>query len=83
MIISAVTLNVAARYTATFMMMSVYGSFAQGPRYWQANVVNVAFSAACIALATALRLYPGWGNRELEHAGNDDDRTAGTVVGTG
>ncbi|KAG9957844.1 MFS general substrate transporter, partial [Aureobasidium melanogenum] len=123
-IISAVTLNVAARYTATFMMMSVYGSFgcilswvsstlprpsskravayavvnagsnlasiyasyiypsSQGPRYWQANVVNVAFSAACIAFATALRLYLGWRNRKLEYASSDDDRIEGTVVGT-
>ncbi|KAH0334546.1 MFS general substrate transporter, partial [Aureobasidium melanogenum] len=123
-IISAVTLNVAARYTATFMMMSVYGSFgcilswvsttlprpsskravayavvnagsnlasiyasyiypaSQGPRYWQANVVNVAFSAACIAFATALRFYLGWRNRKLEHASSDDDRLEGIVVGT-
>ncbi|KAI1868231.1 hypothetical protein JX265_007054 [Neoarthrinium moseri] len=91
-VISAVTLNTVARYIATFMMMSVYGSFgcilswvsttlprpstkraisyavvnagsnfaaiyasyfypsSQGPRYWQANVANVAFSA--IALTT-------------------------------
>ncbi|KAH0359256.1 MFS general substrate transporter, partial [Aureobasidium melanogenum] len=123
-IISAVTLSVAARYTTTFMMMSVYGSFgcilswvsptlprpsskravayalvnagsnlasiyasyiypaSQGPRYWQANVVNVAFSAACIALATALQFYLGWRNRKLEHASSDDDRKEGTVVGT-
>lgn len=123
-IISAVTLNVAARYTATFMMMSVYGSFgcilswvsstlprpsskravayavvnagsnlasiyasyiypaSQGPRYWQANVVNVAFSAACIALATLLRVYLGRRNRKLEHASNEDDRIEGTAVGT-
>lgn len=123
-IISAVTLNVAARYTATFMMMSVYGSFgcilswvsstlprpsskravayavvnagsnlasiyasyiypaSQGPRYWQANVVNVAFSATCIALATVLRIYLGWRNKKLEHASSDDDRMEGTVIGT-
>ncbi|KAH0032978.1 MFS general substrate transporter, partial [Aureobasidium melanogenum] len=122
-IISAVTLNVAARYTATFMMMSVYGSFgcilswvsstlprpsskravayaivnagsnlasiyasyiypsSQGPRYWQANVVNVAFSAACIALATALRFYLGWRNKKLEQAIIDDEIIEGSAVG--
>jgi MFS family permease len=113
-IISATTLNVAARYTATFMMMSVYGSFgcilswvsttlprpsskravayavvnagsnlasiyasyfypaSQGPRYWQANVANVAFSAACIALATTLRFYLSWRNKALDKASDDD-----------
>lgn len=118
-IISAVTLNVAARYTATFMMMSVYGSFgcilswvsttlprpsskravayavvnagsnlasiyasyfypvSQGPRYWQANVANVAFSAACIALATTLRFYLSWRNKALDKA-SDDDSVEGT-----
>ncbi|KAG9519402.1 MFS general substrate transporter, partial [Aureobasidium melanogenum] len=122
-IISAVTLDVAARYTATFMMMSVYGSFgcilswvsstlprpsskravayaivnagsnlasiyasyiypsSQGPRYWQANVVNVAFSAACIALATALRFYLGWRNKKLEQAIIDDEIIEGSAVG--
>ncbi|KAI4747574.1 MFS transporter [Aureobasidium sp. EXF-12298] len=122
-IISAVTLNVAARYTAIFMMMSVYGGFwyilswvsptlprpsskravayaivnagsnlasiyasyiypsSQGPRYWQANVVNVAFSAACIALATALRLYLGWRNKKLEQAIIDDEIIEGSAVG--
>lgn len=118
-IISATTLNLAARYTATFMMMSVYGSFgcilswvstslsrppskravayavvnagsnlasiyasyfypkSQGPRYWQANVANVAFSAACIVLATALRLYLSWRNKQLDKA-NEEDMAAGT-----
>ncbi|KAK6000878.1 hypothetical protein QM012_002961 [Aureobasidium pullulans] len=121
-IISAVTLNVAARYTATFMMMSVYGSFgcilswvsstlprpsskravayavvnagsnlasiyasyiypaSQGPRYWQANVVNVAFSTACIALATTLRFYLGWRNKKLDRARSDDESMEGTVA---
>ncbi|EMC96903.1 hypothetical protein BAUCODRAFT_68817 [Baudoinia panamericana UAMH 10762] len=109
-IISAVTLKTAARYTATFMMMSVYGSFgcilswvstslprpsakravayavvnagsnlasiyasyfypkSQGPRYWQANVANVAFSAACIVLATVLHFVLQWRNRKLDRA---------------
>lgn len=113
-IISAVTMNVAARYTATFMMMSVYGSFgcilswvstslprpppkravayavvnagsnlasiyasyfypkSQGPRYWQANVANVAFSAACIILATTLRIYLSWRNKKLDKAATED-----------
>ncbi|KAH8731559.1 major facilitator superfamily domain-containing protein [Phaeosphaeriaceae sp. PMI808] len=113
-IISAVTLNLPARYTATFMMMSVYGSFgcilswvstslprpppkravayavvnagsnlasiyasyfypkSQGPRYWQANVANVAFSSACICLATVLRFYLSWRNKQLDKAAEED-----------
>ncbi|KAK5943519.1 hypothetical protein PMZ80_004527 [Knufia obscura] len=112
-IISACTLNIAARYTATFMMMSVYGSFgcilswvsttlprpsskravayavvnagsnlasiyasyfypkSQGPRYWQANVANVAFSAMCIFLATVLRFYLSWRNKKLDRAASE------------
>jgi hypothetical protein len=123
-IISACTLNVAARYTATFMMMSVYGSFgcilswvsttlprpsskravsyavvnagsnlasiyasyfypkSQGPRYWQANVANVAFSAACILLATGLRFYLAWRNRKLQQAAEEDSREQGTGTAT-
>lgn len=119
-IISACTLNVAARYTATFMMMSVYGSFgcilswvsttlprpsskravsyavvnagsnlasiyasyfypkSQGPRYWQANVANVAFSAMCMLLATVLRFYLAWRNRKLEQAAQQDADLQGT-----
>ncbi|CAG7558993.1 unnamed protein product [Fusarium equiseti] len=109
-IISAVTLNTAPRYIATFMMMSIYGSFGcilswvssslprpstkraisyavvnagsnlasiyasyfypstQGPRYWQANVANVAFSGLCIIMATVLRFFLAWRNRRLEKA---------------
>lgn len=119
-IISACTLNVAARYTATFMMMSVYGSFgcilswvsttlprpsskravsyavvnagsnlasiyasyfypsSQGPRYWQANVANVAFSAACMLLATVLRFYLAWRNKKLDQAADQDISLQGT-----
>jgi hypothetical protein len=121
-IISAVTMNTAARYISTFMMMSVYGSFgcilswvstslsrppakravsyavvnagsnlasiyasyfypkSQGPKYWQANVANVAFSAACIAMATVLRFYLSWRNRELDRA-SEEDIAAGRGVG--
>lgn len=113
-IISACTMNTAARYIATFMMMSVYGSFgcilswvstslprppskravayavvnagsnfasiyasyfypkSQGPRYWQANVANVAFSAACIAMAFVLRTYLSWRNKQLDRAAEED-----------
>lgn len=113
-IISATTMNTAARYIATFMMMSVYGSFgcilswvstslprppakravayavvnagsnfasiyasyfypkSQGPKYWQANVANVAFSAACIAMAAVLRFYLAWRNRQLDLAAAED-----------
>jgi hypothetical protein len=113
-IISACTMNNAARYTSTFMMMSVYGSFGcilswvstslprppvkravayavvnagsnlasiyasyfypktQGPRYWQANVANVAFSAACVVLATVLKLYLSWRNKQLDLAAAED-----------
>lgn len=113
-IISATTMNLPARYIATFMMMSVYGSFgcilswvstslsrpppkravayavvnagsnlasiyasyfypkSQGPRYWQANVANVAFSAACIILATILRFYLNYRNKLLAMASEED-----------
>jgi hypothetical protein len=113
-IISATTMNLAARYTATFMMMSVYGSFgcilswvstslsrpptkravayavvnagsnlasiyasyfypsSQGPRYWQANVANVAFAGMCIILATVTRFYLSWRNKQLEQAAAED-----------
>ncbi|KAL8301202.1 hypothetical protein RB597_001896 [Gaeumannomyces tritici] len=123
-VVSAATLHVAARYTATFMMMSLYGSFGcvlswvsttlprpsakravayavvnagsnlasiyasyfypatQGPRYWQANVANVAFSGACIAMATTLRFYLAWRNRALDAARDEDMTTEGTAVGT-
>lgn len=123
-VISAATMSVAARYTATFLMMSVYGSFgcilswvsttlprpstkravsyavvnagsnlasiyasyfypkSQGPRYWQANVANVAFSAACIVLATALRFYLAWRNRKLDQAAVEDMQAEGTSAGT-
>ncbi|ORY11147.1 major facilitator superfamily domain-containing protein [Clohesyomyces aquaticus] len=109
-IISAITMNNAARYTATFMMISVYGSSGcilswvstslprppakravayavvnagsnmasiyashfypktQGPRHWQANVANVAFSGACIVLTTILRIYLSWRNKQLNKA---------------
>jgi hypothetical protein len=50
----------------------------QGPRYWQANVANVAFSAACIALATTLRFFLGWRNKALDRA-SDDDSAEGTT----
>lgn len=117
-IISAVTLNVPARYISTFMMMSIYGSFgcilswvstslprprskravayavvnagsnfasiyasyfypeSQGPRYWQANVANVAFSGMCILMATLLKVTLRWRNRRLDRA-TDGDVAAG------
>lgn len=123
-IISATTLNTAARYTATFMMMSVYGSFgcilswvsttlprpstkravayatvnagsnfasiyasyfypsSQGPRYWQANVANVAFSAACMMMATILHFYLSRRNNKLDKAAVEDLGAEGTATGT-
>ncbi|KAM0426631.1 hypothetical protein ACHAPT_007947 [Fusarium lateritium] len=123
-IISAVTLNTAARYTSTFMMMSVYGSFGcilswvstslprpstkraisyavvnagsnfaaiyasyfypsrQGPRYWQANVANVAFCGLCIAMATVLRYFLSWRNKKLARAREEDLREEGTLSGS-
>lgn len=117
-IISAVTLNVAARYVSTFMMMSIYGSFgcilswvstslprprskravayavvnagsnfasiyasyfypeSQGPKYWQANVANVAFSGMCILMATVLKFTLRSRNIRLERA-TDADVAAG------
>lgn len=123
-IISATTLNVAARYTATFMMMSVYGSFgcilswvstslprpatkraisyavinagsnfasiyasyfypkSHGPRYWQANIINVAFSAMCILLATTLHFYLRWRNSQLRKGGDADLLAEGSREGS-
>ncbi|KAM0085596.1 hypothetical protein ACKRZS_002102 [Fusarium odoratissimum] len=123
-IISAVTLNTAARYISTFMMMSVYGSFgcilswvssslprpstkraisyavvnagsnlasiyasyfypsSQGPRYWQANVANVAFSGLCIAMATILRFFLARRNKKLEKAREHDIQHEGTLSGS-
>jgi hypothetical protein len=125
-IISATTMNLAARYTATFMMMSVYGSFgcilswvstslprpptkravayavvnagsnlasiyasyfypsSQGPRYWQANVANVAFAGMCVILATVTRFYLAWRNKQLEKAAAEDlaDGYVGPVEGS-
>ncbi|KAF4953341.1 hypothetical protein FGADI_6107 [Fusarium gaditjirri] len=123
-IISAVTLNTAARYISTFMMMSVYGSFgcilswvssslprpstkraisyavvnagsnlasiyasyfypsSQGPRYWQANVANVAFSGLCIAMATILRFFLAQRNKKLEKAREYDIQHEGTLSGS-
>lgn len=113
-IISATTMILAARHTATFMMMSVYGYFGcilswvskslprlptkravayavvnagsnlasiyasyfnpsfQGPRYWQANVANVAVARICIILATLTRFYLAWRNKQLEKAAAED-----------
>ncbi|EXF78309.1 hypothetical protein CFIO01_00304 [Colletotrichum fioriniae PJ7] len=123
-IISATTLNVAARYTATFMMMSVYGSFgcilswvsttlprpatkravsyavvnagsnlasiyasyfypkSHGPQYWQANIINVAFSGMCFLLATSLHFYLRWRNRKLRVAGDEDLLNESTRLGS-
>ncbi|KAF2642332.1 MFS general substrate transporter [Massarina eburnea CBS 473.64] len=125
-IISAVTMNTAARYISTFMMMSVYGSFGcilswvssslprppakravayavvnagsnlasiyasyfypktQGPKYWQANVANVAFSMACIGMAVVLRVYLAWRNKQLDDAAAEDlaEGRDGVRVGT-
>ncbi|KAJ5101559.1 hypothetical protein NUU61_003781 [Penicillium alfredii] len=126
-IISAVTLNVAARYISTFVMMSIYGSFgyilswvstslprprskravayavvnagsnlasiyasyfypkSQGPRYWQANVANVAFCGLCIVMATLLPFFLRWRNSQLEKAANLDMASGRdpTVEGSG
>lgn len=123
-IISAVTMNTAARYTATFMMMSIYCSFgcilswvstslprpsakravayavvnagsnlasiyasyfypkSQGPRYWQANVANVAFSVMCMLLATVLRFYLNWRNKKLDRAAEEDGADENVTIGT-
>ncbi|KAH7152576.1 major facilitator superfamily domain-containing protein [Dactylonectria macrodidyma] len=123
-IISAVTLNTAARYISTFMMMSVYGSFgcilswvssslprpstkraisyavvnagsnfasiyasyfypsSQGPRYWQANVANVAFSGLCIVMATVLRFFLARRNKKLAQARDGDILEEGTMNGS-
>ncbi|OJJ42148.1 hypothetical protein ASPZODRAFT_170341 [Penicilliopsis zonata CBS 506.65] len=123
-LIAATTMNTAARYISTFMMMSVYGSFgcilswvsstlprpagkravayavvnafsnfaaiyaayfypsSQGPRYWQANVANIAFSGMCISLAVVLRFYLRWRNRRLDAAAAQDIADEGTARGT-
>jgi hypothetical protein len=123
-IISAITLNTAARYISTFMMMSIYGSFgcilswvssslprpstkraisyavvnagsnlasiyasyfypaSQGPRYWQANVANVAFSGLCITMASLLRFFLARRNKKLEKARDYDLQHEGTLSGS-
>ncbi|KAH7020406.1 major facilitator superfamily domain-containing protein [Ilyonectria destructans] len=123
-IISAVTLNTAARYISTFMMMSIYGSFgcilswvssslprpstkraisyaavnagsnlasiyasyfypsSHGPRYWQANVANVAFAGLCIIMATVLRFFLALRNKKLAQARDGDIREEGTMNGS-
>ncbi|KAH6962462.1 major facilitator superfamily domain-containing protein [Ilyonectria sp. MPI-CAGE-AT-0026] len=123
-IISAVTLNTAARYISTFMMMSVYGSFgcilswvssslprpstkraisyaavnagsnlaaiyasyfypsSHGPRYWQANVANVAFAGLCIIMATVLRFFLALRNKKLAQARDGDIHEEGTMNGS-
>lgn len=123
-VLAASTMDTAARYTATFLVMSVYGSFGcilswvsttlprpstkraimyavvntfsnfaaiyasyfypsrQGPRYWQANVANVCFSAACALIATVLRFCLGWRNNLLGKAAAEDLASEGTPTGT-
>jgi MFS family permease len=53
-------------------LASIYASYfypaTQGPRYWQANVANVAFSFGCILMATLLRFVLQRRNRSLDKA---------------
>ena len=67
-------------------VLGIYASYfypkSQGPRYWQANVANVAFSGACIILATVLRFYLRWRNNKLDRASEEDLREEGTTMGT-
>jgi hypothetical protein len=53
-------------------LASIYASYfypkSQGPRYWQANTVNVAFACLCIIFATVTRFYMVWRNQQLEKA---------------
>lgn len=123
-IISATTVNTAARYTSTFLMMCIYCSFgcilswvatslprpptkraisyavvnagsnlasiyasyfypsSQGPRYWQANVANVAFCTMCIICATILRFNLHWRNEKLAKASEEDLTNEGVVRGS-
>ncbi|ORY63459.1 major facilitator superfamily domain-containing protein [Pseudomassariella vexata] len=123
-VVSASTMNAAARYISTFLMMSVYGSFGcilswvsttlsrpsskravsyavvnafsnfasiyasyfypkrQGPRYWQANVANVAFCGACVFVATVLKFYLKWRNGKLDRAAEEDLNIEGTAAGS-
>lgn len=60
-------------------LASIYASYfypeSQGPRYWQANVANVAFSGMCIGLATVLHFWLKYRNNRLDRAaaaGNDE-----------
>ena len=58
---------------------SIYASYfypkTQGPRYWQANVANVAFSGMCIMFATTLHFVLKWRNGKLERAAERDDQS--------
>ncbi|CAI7578767.1 hypothetical protein N7533_003159 [Penicillium manginii] len=55
---------------------SIYASYfypeSQGPRYWQANVANVAFSGMCILMATVLKFTLRWRNNRLDKAADAD-----------
>lgn len=65
---------------------SIYASYfypkSQGPRYWQANVANVAFSALCILMATILHFYLRWRNQKLQKASEDDIQNERVDIGT-
>jgi hypothetical protein len=55
---------------------SIYASYfypsSQGPKYWQANVANVAFSCMCILMATLLHFVLRHRNRRLDKATEAD-----------
>lgn len=70
-----------AAVNALANLAAIYASYfypaRQGPRYWQANVINVGFAAACILFATALRCHLRARNRMLDRAAAEDERDAG------
>ncbi|KAK1484228.1 hypothetical protein CCUS01_03940 [Colletotrichum cuscutae] len=69
-------LNTAAAFTNFFPTIS------HSPQYWQANIINVAFSGMCILLATSLHFYLRWRNRKLRVAGDKDLQNEGTRLGS-
>jgi hypothetical protein len=55
-------------------LASIYASYfypaSPGPRYWQANAANVAFSGLCISMTMVLMFFLARRNKKLEKAGD-------------
>lgn len=65
---------------------SIYASYfypkSHGPRYRQANIINLAFSAMCILRSTTLHFYLRWRNIQLRKGADADLLAEGTREGS-